>query len=604
MFICKIIFAFSLGFILVGYLLSRLLKIKGWDILGSSFVISSLCIFYSTLILAYSPLTANFATLNSLIVGISIVLAYLLWREKIPFFETSSSKNSYKIERFASFAVIPFAVLILLRAFFQPMISPDSIFRWNHLAELLFREGGLSFYPPSTSNDFIKYPYPDGFPPLVSILYAYIYICAGKVIPQMTSIIVFAQFALCAYYVYKASLIFFKNKFAAQISLCALLASPTFFFSLFLGQETGWTSLSAAMFFYYAIKMAKSDKLDISSAVMCSVAIALGAISREYGLIFIALSVPILFLLNISPGQIMRCFSFAILISSPFYIRNFITFGNPIYPLSFFGFLHHNQIHQGIMTEYSRQFSLFSNVRYLFDALKFAAFGLPIQLLVLCLAWIKKHNIAFYFYCITIALLWAYSTNYTCGGIYYSMRVLSPAIIALSIIAGGSIANFATKFSIMEKLIKIAFIPILTFFFLIALTLPASPFKTPTKLWVNTAFGKNSGIEDMIFKYVTTIPSDSLILCDSALYQSQLYQRSDRRVKLIPIWTPELLFLFDEEISFHAKIAKLRAFGITHIMRTNDSANNNFFEHYSFFREYPEKIPEIIRGPDSRIFKI
>ncbi len=339
---------------------------------------------------------------------------------------------------------------------------------------------------------------------------------------------------------------------------------------------------------------------------MCAVAAGIGALSREYGLIFIIMIIPVLISMRIPIRHAVKCLLLAIIISCPFYIRNILIFNNPFYPLSLFGLLPHNQIHQSIMEEYGRQFSLFSNSNYLLDALKFAIIGLPIQLIALFTAWKSRieNKTAFYSYSLAIIAIWAYSTKYTCGGIYYSMRVLTPAIIAVSILSGPFIANFAKTAKIPDKIFKFICIAMLLVSFIFALTLPINPFAMNPKKWFKVAFEERKGIEEMAFKYAEFLPDNSLVLSDSALYQSQLYRKSNRRVQLIPVWTPEMIFLFNDGFTFDEKITILKKSGITHIMRTNESANNDLFERHEFFKKYPQKLREVIRGPDSQVFAI
>ncbi|HPN85095.1 MAG TPA: hypothetical protein PK821_07165 [Victivallales bacterium] len=254
--ILRLVLSGTIGLLLPGYLLSRLLKIKGWELAPSTFMLSTISVFYSILILAYSPLTANFASVSAFLATLSITLLFYLRHKKIRLWEHAIESEPKTVETSVLFIAAPFAILILLRSWMQPMISPDSIFRWQHLAELVFNGASLSFYPPSTADDFLIYPYPDGFPPLASIIYSALYIYAGKIIPSLSSVIVLLQFTACLYYVYHASQTLFGRSSAA-ISLLSLLLSTTLFFSLFLGQETGWTAVSAAGFFYYAAKNEK-----------------------------------------------------------------------------------------------------------------------------------------------------------------------------------------------------------------------------------------------------------------------------------------------------------------------------------------------------------
>lgn len=599
-----VIIRFSLFFVLSlipAFLLSLLInREKKENVLVSGFLLYPLMVFYSIFILSYTSFSANFATLFTLLLAVTFFLFLLL--KNYGAVDFSATRFNFLLFDKKALAIFsPFAFLLLFRAVFQPTISPDSVFRWQHLAELIFKTGTLDFYPPSRVLDFIIYPYPDGFPPLVSAIYAFFYICAGEVSYALSVVSVLIQFFLCGYFVYNSAILCSDDRNSARISLIVLLSSPFFFFSLFLGQETGWTAVCASAFLFYSLRASKLKGRNSPDLILASCSLAIGGLSREYGMIFIALSPIILYFLGIEKKGIIITVLLAFFLTIPFYLRNIVLFSNPFYPLFFISALDYNTTHKGIMDVYASEFSALENPQFLVLALKLAFIGLPLQIFALVFSLKEKKFLPFNILSIVVIILWAFSTRYTCGEIFYSMRVLNPFIVCISIPAGIIFANFARKFKIYLRIIPYL---ILLYSFLSCLCIPLVFYRILPSEWFRVAFSTREGIERMIMKYTTPLPDNSLILSDSALYAAYLYRNGDGKKRLVPVWSPELYFLFNEKISFDDKVELLKKSGILYIMRTNQTANNLYFEKFSFFREYPQKAREIIRGSDSRIFSL
>lgn len=508
--------------------------------------------------------------------------------------------------------VFPFAILMFIRTWFNPLISPDSVFRWNHLAIMIFKTGSLNFYPPATAVDFFKYPYPDGFPPLVSVVYYWIYASAGTVAPSLTAFIVCFQFVATSYYLYSASLLILRNRISALFSVVGLMLSCVFFFSLMLGQETGWTALAAAAMLFYSAKLAKSGDSDIRHAVLCAVSVAIGVSTREYGIIFFPLAFFVLKSMKVGLSRILIVMIVSGLISAPFYLRNILLFGNPLYPLSVAGFLPHNVVHKGIMDEYASVFGLFSNSDNLKTAIRLFLIGLPAQITAFFLSFFfikRKIRFPLVFTSSIFLAIWIYSTYYTCGGIFYSMRVLSPFIVVSSILFAAiatklyhrlSKKNDSTAKLIATVMISGALLVAFTF----DTSVPRNVFKTGLKSGLNQIFSRQAQPEKLIFKYAEALPNGSVVLNDSALYSAENILNGNGSFRMLPLWSPELLFLFDDRQGFKRQIEILENLGITHIMLTNDSINNKYFQRFNFFREYPKRLPVIAIGNDSTIFSV
>jgi len=599
------IIGIAFGFAVPGCLVARLIGLRSVEAVAAAFPLSLLLLFHAVLLLACFPGGLTPWT-TSLLLAAASLAAWLAVRHcglrspPAPW----GGKEPARASRLLLAAAGAFALLLLARAILQPMISPDAVFRWNHLAALMLQEKGLWFYPPASLADFALYPYPDGFPPLLPAAYFQLYGAIGKVMPAATAPLVVAQYVLCCLYVHRgAALLNDGNAHAGNLALLALLCSPAFFFALFLGQETGITALSAAMFLYYAVRLGQAGGEDRPALAMGAVALALGALSREYGGAFVALAVPVLAMLGVPWRRILALAAMAAALSAPFYVANLARHGNPLYPLRLLPGLPHNTVHAGIMREYAGAYGLFApgNLR---EALVCIAYGLPVPLLLLLAGGWRRRHWALAAYALAGALLWAWSTRYTCGGIVYSLRVLAPVVVAMAMMAGGMIPAAGPLRRLAARWWRPACAPLLIPGFLAAMLVPWPLPRVPVRDYLRRAFVQQAGPETMAHRYADALPTGSIVLGDSALFQAELLRHGDGRIRMLPLWTPDLGFLFDDRVPVDEQLAALRHAGFTHLLVTRDSRNNAYFRRFRFFRKFPAGLREVIRGPDTSIYAL
>src|ERR1035437_6596006 len=121
----------------------------------------------------------------------------------------------------------------------------DMLFRWDFLAQRLLALGRFDFYPPLTPADFRTYFFVDGIPPMVSFTHWWLYASAGRYLPPLICVFVAAQFACTLAFTYGAASAVFSRR-AGVLAAAMLAASPLYFRSVVLGQETGLTALGIA----------------------------------------------------------------------------------------------------------------------------------------------------------------------------------------------------------------------------------------------------------------------------------------------------------------------------------------------------------------------
>lgn len=217
---------------------------------------------------------------------------------------------------------------ITLRAVLDPLSGYDNGFRWDYLARATFAYGRLDFYPPVTTSDFDIYSWCDGIPPLVSSLNFWIYLFTNSIAPSLTAARVGIEAVLVFCAVARLVREFWgENGVGGAVATAA--SSSLLLWAIAMVQETGLTTLTlAAMMFLLLVR----QRTQSSSAVLwAGVAAGCGALSREYGLAFILFGAVLLLVRRDLRGSRLF-FLTAGIISVPWYLRNWVVTGNPVFP--------------------------------------------------------------------------------------------------------------------------------------------------------------------------------------------------------------------------------------------------------------------------------
>ena len=185
-----------------------------------------------------------------------------------------------------------------------------------------------------------------------------------------------------------------------------------------------------------------------------------------------------------------------------------------------------------------------------------------------------------------ILALWATSVRYTNGGLFYSLRVTSPALALGAIAAGVALAS--TTWS-RRSLSLLA--PALVALLVIAtlpptLALPKNHARTPWRAW--PAFAPHADPLDnsadptvALFKrLLATVPRErvGIVLADSPGFQRRL---APLGLDVVPLWSPQADFLFDASLPPAEVARRWRDSGITHVIHTKWQANLDFFTVHS-----------------------
>ena len=472
---------------------------------------------------------------------------------------------------------------VAVRAVLEPLSGWDNLFRWDFLARQMLRLGTLSFYPPMTADDFLRYGWCDGIPPLVPILNFWSYLSAGQAAAVVTAPLVVSEAALLFYAVGRLAGGLWGGS-AAWPARAVLATSALLLWGVAMGQETGLTALTlVAMFVFLDEYRHSGDPADLFWAGLAAGA---GALSREYGLVW-----PVLGLIALAgQGGLRtgwRVFSAtAVAVAAPWYLRNWYLTGNPLFSHDLAGLFPVNAVHAEYARFTARHFGIRVNLE-LIPAL--------LLMLVTCAGllgglavwgvWQKRRSAAPLTVGIAVAgVLWLWSVGQTSGGWYYSTRVLTPALALAAVLAGAALGRLTGRLRRIAACGLLLFAGDAAFR---ALYLPNDP--TPSAPVLVSGQWREYG---RILAARSALPWwDGLVARAGASgivvdHPANFALLAGRGARVIPLMSPQVAFLFDDRLSFTEALARCRQAGVRFFILPNIVLNTEtLVPQHPFFRE-------------------
>jgi hypothetical protein len=436
--------------------------------------------------------------------------------------------------------IIPAAALFL-RSAISPLIGFDTPFRWDFLGRKILELRSFSFYPPLTPADYRIYFYPDGIPPMISFTHWWMYASAGQYLPVLIALFVTAQFVCTLVFTRYAAESLFGPR-AGLLAAATLAASPLFLRSVLLGQETGLTALAIAAMLCFLV----AQSPDLPRLFAAGLAAALCALSREYGWIALVCGVIVLIWRRAPHKHLVVFCSTAFAAAIPWYLRNWMLTGNPVYSLSVDGFPV-NPIHAAIMQQYQSILGLsrwtsetWTSLIWLL--LTYAAFqifaGIPGGLVRF------RERGYLLVMAVILSAVWVQSVGYTSGGPVISTRVLSPMVVVLSIAAAGLLAAQTARASRYPAILA-AIVLVQLWTAAHAAFFPTPPGDVPNAQWTQRAFQPMSPPTEFQAAdgFAAQIPHGTRVLTDSAYFHAALQAKG---IDVVPVWSPEVRFIFTD----------------------------------------------------------
>jgi len=472
---------------------------------------------------------------------------------------------------------------IAVRAVVEPLSGWDNLFRWDFLARQMLRLGTLSFYPPMTAGDFRHYGWCDGISPLVPILNFWTYLSAGQTATVATAPRVIGEAALLFYGVGRlASNLWGKE--AAWPARAALATSALLLWGVAMGQETGLTALSlVAMFVFLDDHGPRDARTDLFWA---GLAAGIGALSREYGL-----SWPVFGLIALAwTGRLragwMIFSASAALVAAPWYLRNWILTGNPLYSHDLAGLFPTNAAY----VEYMRLVPQQSGILVNLESIPSILFVLMVcaGLLGGLAAWGARQGrrsaVPLAVGAVGVGAIWFWTMGQTSGGWYYSTRVLTPALSLAAALAGAALVRLTgwPRRIVAGGLLLFAGDAAFR-----AFHLPSNPLPSPRVLFSSQwrDFGRGVAARNALpwWDALAARAGGSGIVVDHPVNFVLL---AERGACVIPLMSPQVAFLFDERLPFAEALARCRQAGVRFFILPDIAlpAKTLAFQH-AFFRE-------------------
>ena len=518
-----------LGLFLPGYFAARLFRLPLWA--PSAFVLSLPLLFHCVFWLGVAGVPIKVWSVAPLLIAATGGLAWAQ-RKFAPVVKASKKTPWTCEERILLAACGVVGLILLVHSARTPLVGQDTRFRWDFLAQLIGQAGKFSFYPPLKAADFRSYFFVDGIPPLVSFTHWWLYASAGEYLPSLISLRVTAEFFGTLAFTYGAASVIFSRR-AGVLAAAALAASPLYFRAVFLGQETGLTALAIAAMLYCIVSARQPVAAGLAAAVC--------ALSREYGWIALVGGVIALAWRRESRKQILVFAGVAAAVGAPWYVRNWMLAGNPMYSLRLPGFAV-NPIHDALLQFYKSQLGVQTWTASIWVSvfLLFVTLAVPQMLVGLPMA---VRNFRRHGYLPIIAVLmiavWIVSVGYTSGGVEISMRVLSPALVVLSMAAAGTLEQWMSR-GHWRTVVQIGLGACLFWTAAQGMFFPFDPIALRPG---QSAFAVVDA--PMEFKlrdqFVKMLPRGSRVLSDNAYLHAALY---DAGFEVVPVWSPEVRFIF------------------------------------------------------------
>ncbi len=535
-------------------------------------VLSVLAIFLGVVAFACLGFPITLATLATWLGVVAAGGFMCWWRRKPPATETETKVSGWWI----ALPVLPMLLVAAWRAVTQPLPGVDVDFRWHHLAHLIVETGRLDFYPAATAEAFAQYFWADGIAPLVSGVYVWTYLAAGGMAKVWTAIPVLLQFLGLLVIVHSLSRQWWPEVRAGWFA-CALSGGTMLLqFAFNLGQETGFTALGVGGVVFYLQNWGQRGGWSL--LIPAALAAALVACAREYGAVFILAGAAWIAVQRRGWRAPVLFAGIAGFLPLVWHLRVWYLTGNPLYAHDVAGLFPVNPVFhawmQGYAETYGRVFFQaggWKEIGRLFVISTLPAIG---GLAVGCFIWRRAPGAGLWLLmAVLAAAVWLLSVPFTAGGLFYSMRVLSPILLLGCAWGGAALARWVPRRRhLAGVLLGLGLFGVDAG--LRALTIPLNPYATAWRDWPDAGYRWQADFarENELFAAAAANRAAGRVLSESAGMQHHFQRRGKT---LSPLWSPEVQFLFSSDFKGVAA-TRLQELGYTHILLTRVQSSVDF----------------------------
>ena len=538
------------GLLLPGTLLLRTLRLP-WS-LAASFAASFVALYTTVLLCTFLQVPIAFATLAGalalLCLGLEVFERWRRYAAPAPIDSVGSFAYFTRMGGWTPLYLLFWAV-VLFRLVDQPLTGPDAVFRWSFLGEQMLQLGSLEFYPPHTAEQFTHYFWAESIPPGIATLYAWAYACGGSKHALWTSPVVALQLLALHELVWRLAHRW-GGEVAAQRGVLLAAALPLLTWATLIGQETGLIALGVAGFAWCLLQQHEPGPTRWA-AVGGLFAFAAGA-AREYGLVFSLLALAAARLLDVRRKSLLALAAIALPLTLLWPLRTWALTGNPFYSLDAGGLLAGNPIFAAWLkhTQSLHSAALFSSAGLIALGRYLALWALPALIgLVAVTGFFRTLREARFVALLagTCLALWLASVSFTSGGLFYSLRVLSPAFAVLAAFGGYALWTVETT-ALGRKLCAVVLALLVLESLPKTLVLPENPYRTPPSEWLTAGRKFDDDVrlhEQELVAKLAALPDHARLLSENAGLPRLL---APHGVTVVPIWSPTVAFIFDSAL--------------------------------------------------------
>jgi hypothetical protein len=591
------------AFALPGWLFSRCVGSPAVTL--TTFLGSSALLFETVLLLSALGLPLRVGLICGLLATISLILGW--WaRHSRPAAGPAHARPPPSWPRGLDWLwVVPPSLAlasVALCAVISPLSGYDNCFRWDYLARVMLARGRLDFYPPVSIADFDIYAWCDGIPPLVPMLNFWIYSFTGSAAPALTAVRVVVEALLLGTTVFGLSRRLWGPG-AGWPAVAIAATSSLLVWGVAIGQETGLTALTFAGMFYF-LECYREDGRR-STALWAGVAAGVGALSREYGL-----SYAILGLVIIGTRRQWRTAAWpfagaAGFIAAPWFLRNWVKTGNPLFPQGLGGLFSSNPVYESTMRSIADFWSASKpHFALIFIPEMLAVLAGGVLVLGLIGAWrAGRRSSAYLAGTAMIGALWWWSIPQTGGGWVYAARVLTPALALAGSFAGwvGALPRTARAL-LAAVLIPLAADAARRVWFLPGYAL-TSPWALTTLYKPEASLRKVEALRrQKAWDVLIAAAQGRGIAVDHPLYHAEITLRGGLAV---PLFSPRVAAMFDASLPFDEAVRRLRAAQVRIVALTlGGEIAQTFVATQPFLREMCARQEPVAHIGDIAIFDL
>lgn len=616
---CLSLIAHATGLVAPGWLAARLLGWRAGWAWAAAVPLSMLFLLCGVELFDAIGVPLRLGPMVLWVLAVNGGLAFALWkwppREVVPAALENSAAAPSPGERWQTWLLVGGAALLVVLAVWRGLLAPlsgfDTTFRWDFLARVMLRVHSLAFYPPRTAAEFQLYFHPDGFAPLVSVSYWWVHlVCALAGAPATDAVMpmVIAQYAGGLALAGGLAAHLAGARRAGWLAVALLAGTPLFFRAALIGQETGLTAVGFAGMLF-ALLRAK-DTSDTRALMLAGLFAGAAGLAREYGPALVAVG-GLALLWRRAGWRALAVFGgVAALLLAPWHLRNLLRDGNPLYGHSLGGLFPVNATAAALMNKYHELFgfSAFDGAawRGLFTQI-FSEAGLVLLAGGPAALWLVRRAGWLAAGAVLGVSLFIASVPYTSGGPGYALRVLSPALVLLAIAAAMALEGLGRGPVRSWVVTGVVLLSVgWTVWCVAVFPLPRDLVPTD-KTWVAlNAESPPPGEAERVLadkSLASVFNRGARVLTENA-YAHAVLANAGSGADLVPIWSPEVAFLFDRKLSPAEQRRRLREKNITLLLFYPGSPNTKFLIEASPFYTEPERARWRLLGQIGGIFAI